>query len=135
MDPNTNEDEWSDEQLGAALKRLDEMHRQLRALRTTIPRMIKPLTAPHDSPEELFRDFARAAETAVGEVKAFRRFRNDEKSRQALERAVASSKESREGITPWKATEHPNAFDPPEDEISDVVKDSEGAAINIQKGP
>ncbi|KAH0558672.1 hypothetical protein GP486_004673 [Trichoglossum hirsutum] len=133
MEPDTCEDEWNDEQLEAALKRLNEMHRQLRTLRTTIPRMIKPLTTPHDSPEELYRDFARAAETADREVKEFRQFRNDKKSREVLERAGVSCNESREGIAPWNATEHPDAFDLPEDEANDSVKGSGYETEDVQK--
>ncbi|KAI9786188.1 MAG: hypothetical protein M1839_007598 [Geoglossum umbratile] len=144
MGANNHNEEWSDEQLETALRRLDEMHRQLRTLRTTIPRMIKPLTTPHDTrnvphpapctpkdsaltawvycytAEELYRDFARAAATAGEEVKAFRRFRNENGSREVFERAGKSRSAEGAGIVVWRATEYPEAFDRP------VVVEGEG---------
>jgi hypothetical protein len=85
--------------------------------------------------EELYRDFARAAETADKEVKEFRRFRNDKKSREVLERAGTSSNESKDGITPWKVTENPDAFDAPGDEADDSVKGSGYGTGSVQKEP
>jgi hypothetical protein len=62
--------------------------------------------------EALYRDFARAAETADKEVKAFRRFRSERGSREVFERAERSRAVSGEGgIVVWNATEYPGAFD------------------------
>ncbi|KAI9797260.1 MAG: hypothetical protein M1833_005556 [Piccolia ochrophora] len=99
-------DEWSEERLEDAMRQVNELHLQLRKLRTTIPRMIKPLTTVYASPEELFQNFSQAATTAHEEVKNFAEHVRTERSRSVLEHAAISRKENPTGINAWLVTEN-----------------------------
>ncbi|KAK2628484.1 hypothetical protein QTJ16_001587 [Diplocarpon rosae] len=119
------EDVGEEEQLEQALKTLKEMHiqvsqtsylviiqnlnlipEQLRGLRTTIPRLIAPLTSKQPSPEALFRGFSDSANLANQEVQEFRRLMTDEKSVEVMEQARRSRAANPRGIKPWRVTEH-----------------------------
>ncbi|PBP16747.1 hypothetical protein BUE80_DR012601 [Diplocarpon rosae] len=100
------EDVGEEEQLEQALKTLKEMHIQLRGLRTTIPRLIAPLTSKQPSPEALFRGFSDSANFANQEVQEFRRLMTDEKSVEVMEQARRSRAANPRGIKPWRVTEH-----------------------------
>ncbi|KAE8447408.1 hypothetical protein EG329_010822 [Mollisiaceae sp. DMI_Dod_QoI] len=102
------DDVWDEERLEKAMKTLKEMHIQLRGLRTTIPRLIAPLTTKQPSPESLFRDFSRAAGTANQEVNEFRRLMGNQESLQVLEQARKSRADNPTGIKAWKVTDHPD---------------------------
>ncbi|OWP02606.1 hypothetical protein B2J93_6439 [Marssonina coronariae] len=102
------EDVGEEEQLEQALKTLKEMHIQLRGLRTTVPRLIAPLTSKQSSPEALFRNFSDSANMANQEVQEFRRLMTDEKSIEVMEQARRSRAEDPKGIKPWRVTEHPD---------------------------
>jgi len=108
LNPAPLEDVWDEERLEKAMKTLKEMHIQLRGLRTTIPRLIAPLTTKQPSPETLFREFSQSASTANKEVQEFRRMLNDEESNKVLEQARKSRAENPNGIKPWRVTEHPD---------------------------
>ncbi|KAH9215703.1 hypothetical protein DL95DRAFT_435461 [Leptodontidium sp. 2 PMI_412] len=102
-----DEEIWDEERLEKAMKTLKEMHIQLRGLRTTLPRLIAPLTTKQPSPEILFREFSKSANTANQEVQEFRRLMTAEDSKEVLEQAKKSRAENPKGIKPWMATEHP----------------------------
>ncbi|KAH6715529.1 hypothetical protein BKA61DRAFT_356496 [Leptodontidium sp. MPI-SDFR-AT-0119] len=102
-----DEEVWDEERLEKAMKTLKEMHIQLRGLRTTLPRLIAPLTTKQPSPEILFREFSKSANTANQEVQEFRRLMTAEDSKEVLEQAKKSRAENPKGIKPWMATEHP----------------------------
>ncbi|KAL2068117.1 hypothetical protein VTL71DRAFT_16215 [Oculimacula yallundae] len=99
---------WDEERLENAMKTLKEMHIQLRGLRTTIPRLISPLTTKQPSPDALFREFSKSVNTANQEVQEFRRLMNAEDSIKVMEQARKSRAENSKGIKLWKATEHPD---------------------------
>ncbi|PMD28379.1 hypothetical protein NA56DRAFT_640030 [Hyaloscypha hepaticicola] len=105
---NSAEDEWDEERLEKAMNTLKEMHIQLRGLRTTIPRLIAPLTTKQPSPEVLYREFSKSTSTANQEVQQFRKLMNDEESLKVLEQARKSRAENPNGIKPWRVTEHPD---------------------------
>ncbi|KAI9820241.1 MAG: hypothetical protein M1827_005863 [Pycnora praestabilis] len=125
---------WEASRLESALARLKEMHIQLRSLRTTIPRMIRPLTSPHSSPEELYNDFANAAGSAAKEVQAFRYYMEDEASRSVLQQADTSRKEMPDGINAWRVTDHPDWLDRDERhvEVDGKGVDVQIDAVNIE---
>ncbi|PBP17570.1 hypothetical protein BUE80_DR011685 [Diplocarpon rosae] len=102
------EDVGEEEQLEQALKTLKEMHIQLRGLRTTVPRLIAPLTSKQPSPESLFRGFSDSANIANQEVQEFRRLMTDQKSVEVMEQARKSRAANPKGIKPWRVTEHPD---------------------------
>ncbi|KAH7393431.1 hypothetical protein BKA64DRAFT_87637 [Cadophora sp. MPI-SDFR-AT-0126] len=108
-EPAAPEDEiWDEERLEKAMKTLKEMHIQLRGLRTTLPRLIAPLTTKQPSPETLFREFSKSANTANQEVQEFRRLMTSEDSKKVMEQARKSRAENPKGIKPWKASDHPD---------------------------
>ncbi|KAI9758867.1 MAG: hypothetical protein M4579_002750 [Chaenotheca gracillima] len=109
-DPGKNE-AWSVERLEDATFKLKQMHIQLRELRNTIPKMVAPLTKPHNSPDEFFVGFSRSATIAAEEVAAFTRLMRSEPSRTVLEYASASRKMQPNNIRPWMVTEHPDWLD------------------------
>ncbi|KAF8466392.1 hypothetical protein BDZ91DRAFT_725330 [Kalaharituber pfeilii] len=75
------------------------MHSKLNHLRSTIPRMIQPLTADYASPEELFNDFSSRAVAASEEVLQFTQLYTA--NRYLMEHASQSRAASREGIRRW----------------------------------
>ncbi|KAG4440440.1 hypothetical protein IFR05_004084 [Cadophora sp. M221] len=101
------EEVWDEERLEKAMKTLKEMHIQLRGLRSTLPRLIAPLTTKQSSPETLFCEFSKSANTANQEVQEFRRLMTAEDTKEVLEQAKTSRAENPKGIKPWRATEHP----------------------------
>jgi len=105
---SNGEDVWDEQRIEEALKTLKEMHIQLRGLRTTIPRLIAPLTTKQPSPENLFREFSTSTGAANQEVQQFRRLMNNEESVKVMEQARKSRAENPKGIKPWKVTEHPD---------------------------
>ncbi|RDL34987.1 Uncharacterized protein BP5553_06918 [Venustampulla echinocandica] len=104
----TGEDAWDEKRLEEAMARLKDMHIQLRNLRTTIPRLLAPLTTKQPSPEALFREFSKSASTATQEVQQFRKLMAQEETGKVLEHARKSRSENPNDIKPWKATDHPD---------------------------
>ncbi|KAI9828037.1 MAG: hypothetical protein M1832_003564 [Thelocarpon impressellum] len=99
--------EWDDEaRLEAALEELKEMHIRLRELRTTIPDLVRPLTTPASSPEELFASFGAAAQTATGDVRSFIEYMRAPTARATLDRAAASRAQDG-AVKAWRVTEEP----------------------------
>ncbi|KAI9740711.1 MAG: hypothetical protein M1818_004676 [Claussenomyces sp. TS43310] len=105
---NPPEAVWDQERLEAALASLKDMYIQLRELRSTIPRLIEPLTVKQPSPEELYRKFASAALAANEEIKRFRDGMQDEETKLIFERASESRARDPRGITPWRITDEPD---------------------------
>ncbi|KAH8683214.1 hypothetical protein BGZ60DRAFT_214569 [Tricladium varicosporioides] len=108
MGAGVDGENWDEEKLEEAMKRLKEMHIQLRNLRTTIPRLIAPLTTKQPSPESLFREFSKSTNTANQEVLQFRKLWGEEETQKVLERARKSRAENPNDIKPWRAIDHPN---------------------------
>ncbi|KAI9805538.1 MAG: hypothetical protein M1825_000789 [Sarcosagium campestre] len=104
---STRSAEWDEQRLESALHQLDKLHLRLRSLRSTIPKIIKPLTTPHDSPEMLFRRFAQASEQALQDIKIFTEAMRNESNRGLFEHATSSRASKTEGITPWLVTAYP----------------------------
>ncbi|KUJ11735.1 uncharacterized protein LY89DRAFT_625214 [Mollisia scopiformis] len=105
------EDVWDEERLEKAMKTLKEMHIQLRGLRTTVPRLISPLATKQPSPEVLFQEFSKSAETANKEIQRFRKLMGDQDTLQVLEQARKSRAERPTGIKAWRVTDHPDWLD------------------------
>ncbi|KAH8821538.1 hypothetical protein F5884DRAFT_850761 [Xylogone sp. PMI_703] len=105
---NNGEDAWDEQRLEDSLKTLNEMYIQVRRLRTTIPRLIAPLTSKQPSPEVLFREFSKSAVTANQEVQQFQRLMTSEESQRILEHAKQSRAANPDGIKPWLVTDHPD---------------------------
>ncbi|KAL3425586.1 hypothetical protein PVAG01_02377 [Phlyctema vagabunda] len=106
--PDQGDDVWDEERLEESLKTLKEMYIQLRGLRSTVPRLVAPLTTKKASPENQYKAFAESAATATQEVQQFRRLISDEKSTKILEHARQSRADNPSGIKPWRITDHPD---------------------------
>ncbi|KAL2760934.1 hypothetical protein ACRALDRAFT_2063677, partial [Sodiomyces alcalophilus JCM 7366] len=101
-------DTWDEERLQDAMEHLKLLHIKLRDLRTTIPRMLQPLTEKQPTPEALFHSFSDSVAASYQEVQEFTELKRNEKSRQILEHAAQRRKEEPGGIKPWRATDHPD---------------------------
>ncbi|CAK7216542.1 hypothetical protein SBRCBS47491_002861 [Sporothrix bragantina] len=105
---NLNFEEWNEEQLEAALEKLRDAHLKLRALRSTIPRMVQPLTNEPPPPPEILHAKAQASLfAAMQEVKSFRETIANEEFRKVTEHATMSRKRNSKNIKPWKARDEP----------------------------
>ncbi|KAK6843810.1 hypothetical protein PG987_004670 [Apiospora arundinis] len=100
--------EWSEEQLEEGLKHLKLLHIKCRELRTSMPRMLDPLTTQHASNEELAVSFTKAVGTASRELSDFRTLYQSNESKQVLEHANKSRAANPEDIKPWRPKDHPD---------------------------
>ncbi|POS87084.1 hypothetical protein EPUL_000493 [Erysiphe pulchra] len=101
-------DVWNEERIEMAMKTLKEMHIQLRNLRTSIPRLIAPLTAQHQTPQIVIEEFAKSIKTANQEIKQFEELMVSEESCKIFNQARKSRAENPESIKPWSVTENPD---------------------------
>ncbi|RKF63421.1 hypothetical protein OnM2_025017 [Erysiphe neolycopersici] len=99
---------WNEEQLEMAMKTLKEMHIQLRNLRTSIPRLLAPLTAQHQTPQIILEEFTKSIKTANEEIQVFERLMVAEESCRIFNQARKSRAENPEAIKPWSVTESPD---------------------------
>ncbi|CAK7244645.1 MAG: hypothetical protein STHCBS139747_006189 [Sporothrix thermara] len=101
-------EEWDEEQLEAALEKLKEAHLKLRSLRSTIPRMVQPLTSEPPPPPEILHAKAQASLfAAMQEVKSFRETITSEGFKKVTEHATMSRRRNGKNIKPWKARDEP----------------------------
>lgn len=105
---DAEEDIWDEERIEQALKVSKEMHIQVSDLRSTILRLLEPLTAEQQSPESFLQNFSTSANDAKQEVQRFRELMTDEQSKKILEQAKKSRAEKLQGIKIWRATQHPD---------------------------
>ncbi|ROT42058.1 hypothetical protein SODALDRAFT_318822 [Sodiomyces alkalinus F11] len=105
---STNQGSWDEERLRDAMEHLKLLHIKLRDLRTTIPRMLQPLTEKQPSPEALFHSFSDSVNNSYKEVQEFTEMKKDAKTRQILEHAAQRRKEEPQGIKLWRSKDHPD---------------------------
>ncbi|CAK7203940.1 hypothetical protein SEUCBS139899_006690 [Sporothrix eucalyptigena] len=106
---DVNFEEWNEEQLEAALQRLKEAHLKLRSLRSTIPRMIQPLTLEPAPPPEILQAKAQASLLgAMQEVKGFKETVSNDEFRKVIDHATVSRRRNGKNIKPWKARDDPD---------------------------
>ncbi|KAI0128681.1 hypothetical protein BJ170DRAFT_682466 [Xylariales sp. AK1849] len=108
--------EWNEEQLEEALKRLKLLHIKARPdhcreLRSTMPRMLEPLTTKHTSRQDVLVSFQTAMASAATEIQNFRTLYTSEESQRVLEQARKSREAQPKGIKPWRARDHPDWLD------------------------
>ncbi|RKF74865.1 hypothetical protein GcM1_237076 [Golovinomyces cichoracearum] len=103
-----SQEAWDEERLDKALKTLKEMHIQLRNLRTTIPRIIAPLTTQYPTPQILYYEFKKSIKAANKEIQGFRQLMTAEESKQIFFRATTNQVENSECFRPWAVSEHPD---------------------------
>ncbi|KAF9877920.1 hypothetical protein CkaCkLH20_04496 [Colletotrichum karsti] len=101
-------DAWDEEHLEQALNQLKLLHIQLRGLRTTIPRMMEPLSAQQPSPQAKFSAFMGSVAAAKKEVQDFQELRKSEDMTKIMDHATKRRQEEPNGIKAWRTTDHPD---------------------------
>ncbi|KZL64887.1 ribosomal protein l34e, partial [Colletotrichum tofieldiae] len=108
-EPGTQENEaWDEERLELALNQLKLLHIKLRGLRTTIPRMMEPLSAKQPSPQVTFNSFIDSVTAAKKEVQDFQDLRKSNEITKIMDHAAQRRKEEPNGIKAWRTTDHPD---------------------------
>lgn len=105
-------EQWDEAQLEQALRRLKDLHIQMRNLRSTIPRMMEPMAITSSSPEAMFSTIRESTKAAYSEVREYKQLATDEESTKILERAKQSRKDNPKGIKPWRARDDPEWLTP-----------------------
>ncbi|WQF75208.1 hypothetical protein CDEST_00222 [Colletotrichum destructivum] len=101
-----DEEAWDEERLELALNQLKILHIKLRGLRTTIPRMMEPLSAKQSSPQIKFDSILGSVAAAKKEVQDFQDLRKSEKITEIMDHAARRRREEPNGIKVWQATDH-----------------------------
>ncbi|OHW90041.1 hypothetical protein CSPAE12_11348 [Colletotrichum incanum] len=108
-EPGAQENEaWDEERLELALNQLKLLHIKLRGLRTTIPRMMEPLSAKQPSPQATFNSFMDSVAAAKREVQDFQDLRKSDEITKIMDHAAQRRKEEPNGIKAWRTTDHPD---------------------------
>ncbi|KAL1878825.1 hypothetical protein VTK73DRAFT_7478 [Phialemonium thermophilum] len=97
-----------EDSLESSLERLNELHLQVRNLRSALPRLLQPLSVQHSSPEELFSSLKHAVLETKGDLDEFRDAFTNEESRKIFDQANESRKANPKGIRPWRALDNPD---------------------------
>ncbi|KAK4447042.1 hypothetical protein QBC34DRAFT_142443 [Podospora aff. communis PSN243] len=90
------------------LAHLNQLHLQLRHLRSALPRMMEPMTSKQSSPEELYANFMKSLEGTTKEIEDFKKAYTSEKTKGAFQRGTESRKANPQGIKPWRASDDPD---------------------------
>ncbi|KAK0623638.1 hypothetical protein B0T14DRAFT_426052, partial [Immersiella caudata] len=85
----------------------------LRRLRSTLPRMMEPMTNKQASPQELYANFNKSVEDTAKEIEDFKKAYTGEKTKGAFQRGTESRKANPQGIKPWRASDDPGWTTPP----------------------
>lgn len=108
-----NYEEWSEEQLEEALDKLNAIHLKLRNLRSTIPRMVRPLTSePAQSPELIHAKCKTSLVAGVEEVRAFKDAVLSDEYRKVIEHVTSSRRRNGKNIKPWTPRDDPSWASP-----------------------
>lgn len=99
--------QWDEAEIEKALKRLGELHHQMRNLRSTIPRAIEPLSV-HSSPDKAFEALQKSTASACSEIREYKQAATNEEATKVFERARQSRKDNPKGIKSWRARDDPD---------------------------
>ncbi|KAH8879849.1 hypothetical protein GQ53DRAFT_21988 [Thozetella sp. PMI_491] len=97
-----------EQQLQEAFDHLNDLHAQLRALRTAIPNMIAPLATKQPSPQALFSSFTMSVQESRTQLADFKECITSEKSQKVFRYASESRRANPKNIKPWRATDDPD---------------------------
>ncbi|AEO57381.1 hypothetical protein MYCTH_2303475 [Thermothelomyces thermophilus ATCC 42464] len=109
--PAAKDSAEEEQQLEDMLARLDEVHLQLRQLRSALPRMLEPLTVKQPSPQAAFAAFMQSVNNTNKEVANFQEAYYSLITDGLFQRARPGQKSPR-SLKQWRATEHPDWADP-----------------------
>ncbi|TDZ18823.1 hypothetical protein Cob_v008229 [Colletotrichum orbiculare MAFF 240422] len=99
---------WDEKRLEDALDQLKLLHIKLRGLRTTIPRMMEPLSVKQPSPQDTYVKFMQSVEGARQEIQDFKSHQRSAEITKIMDHATARRREEPHGIKAWRATDHPD---------------------------
>ncbi|KAL2258638.1 hypothetical protein VTK26DRAFT_7997 [Humicola hyalothermophila] len=105
---SAQDEEW----LEGALHRLDELHLQLRRLRSALPRMLEPLQAQHTSPQAAFTAYMQSIEGTSKEIAGFREAILAVQAEGVFQKARESQTVNAKGIKQWRARDDPDWANP-----------------------
>ncbi|KAK4167691.1 hypothetical protein QBC43DRAFT_311282 [Cladorrhinum sp. PSN259] len=100
-----------EEKLEDALNHLNQLHVQLRELRSALPRMLEPLRAKQPSPEAMYATFLHSYTETQKELDSFRDAWSSQESRMAMVKAQECLKRSPK-VKQWRATDDPTWAEP-----------------------
>ncbi|KAK4200532.1 hypothetical protein QBC40DRAFT_279838 [Triangularia verruculosa] len=110
--PAKDSAQQEEERLEDALYQLNQLHLQLRRLRSALPRMLEPLNTKQPSPEAMYAAFMQSVESTTKELGSFRDALTSQEIRAIMAKANASQKKDPKGIKPWRAMDDPFWADP-----------------------
>ncbi|KAH6627599.1 hypothetical protein F5144DRAFT_576371 [Chaetomium tenue] len=99
-----------EEQLEDMLYQLDQVHLQLRRLRSALPRMLEPLMVKQPSPQAAYAAYMQSVESTHKEVSSFQEAILRLQTDGVLNRARTGQKNLK-GLKQWRASEHPDWAD------------------------
>ncbi|KAK1750637.1 hypothetical protein QBC47DRAFT_90952 [Echria macrotheca] len=100
-----------EERLQDAFDHINELHLQLRQLRTALPRIVAPLSAKsakNASPQAVHAAVMKAAQDTSNQITDLRNAFTSDKTVAIFREAAESRKKEPKGIRPWLACEDPN---------------------------
>ncbi|KAK3989459.1 hypothetical protein QBC44DRAFT_290908 [Cladorrhinum sp. PSN332] len=103
-----------EEKLEEALNHLNQLHVQLRELRSALPRMLEPLSAKQPSPEAMYSTFMRSYENTTKELNNFRdAYHSARGPGMPLNKAQEIFKKNPQApVKQWRATDDPTWAEP-----------------------
>ncbi|KAL9104739.1 MAG: hypothetical protein Q9163_000351 [Psora crenata] len=112
----------------SSLARLQELQLAVRSLRDTLPTLTVAVTTTQTSPEELYRNFSRAAQNAGNEIKHFTTLMEEKETKEVFERARESRRREGEGegTGNWQVAEHGNWLQSVEQEMREEIREVKG---------
>ena len=106
---------------------------QLSNLRQTLPSVVDSILPP-STPEQLYSNFAAAAQTAGKDIRDFTTLLQDRQTREVLERARKSKEEDAAEIGCWRVEEHADWLDDTRQrQLGDDSNDAIGGSTNADR--
>lgn len=99
--------QWGEAEIEKALKRLGELHHEMRNLRSTIPKAMEPLSV-RSSPKDTFEALQESSKTAYSAIQEYKQAATNEETSKVFERAKQSRQDNPKGIKPWRARDDPD---------------------------
>nr|CDP32653.1 Putative protein of unknown function [Podospora anserina S mat+] len=110
--PAKDSAQQEEEKLEDALYHLNQLHLQLRRLRSALPRMLEPLNTKQPSPEAMYAAFMQSVDSTTKELGSFRDALGSPETKAIWNRVNASQKRDPKGIKQWRAVDDPFWGDP-----------------------
>lgn len=98
-------DQQEEERLEAEIIHLNELHKQLRHLRSLAPRFTKELKTPAPTQQEYTKKAGEAVDAAQWELDDFKKAWTNDQTQAILKKGEESRKANPMGIMPWMPTD------------------------------